>query len=564
MKFNKRTYIKKFNLIGFIISSIFLGLIIYASNLQIVNYNYFNNEAKNNAVKQRKLPAPRGEIVDRNGVILASTVYQNDLYIIPHYFHDDLNIICANIILDCATLAKKIKLYPLNRFLVAQNISDKLADDFKKINGLFIYRFAKREYNLETATTHIVGYTGRINRLTLETENENAIYADDDYVGQSGLELIYDKELHGINGAEQYVVRANGLELLSPNRFLPQNKIIIPPANGSKLVLSIDERIQLALAIAMGNKKGGAVMIDIHTGQIIAMYSNPNYDPKNVRKSFGDSAYPLMNRALSSYAPGSTFKLITALAALETGVVDPHKKEHCPGSYSFGGRVWRCWKHEGHGGMNLRDAIQHSCDVYFYKLAQKVGLPNIVKYARMLGLGEHTGVDLDNESRGNLPVVKGSSPGTLLNTVIGQGVVQITPLQLANAYATMINGGKLYAPRLAFVGNKPIILKENHFKQSSIDFLMDALYAVVNEEGGTSYYSRSSTVILAGKTGTAQVAGLDKKKKDNAWFVGYYPIINPQVVVSVFVEAGEHGSSIVPIANKAIEEYSKEHASICR
>lgn len=563
-KFNKRNYSKKFNFLGLCVTVVFFGLIFYSSRLQIVNHSIYASEVNTNTIKQRKLAAPRGEILDRNGIVLATSTYRTDLYVIPYYFHDNINLLCANFKVDCDVLSEKFKRYPLNRTLVAKNISDELAEAYKRIPGLFVFTYPIRQYNSETATTHIVGYTGRIGRSMLE-ENEDSLYADDDIVGQAGLEYVYNHELHGVNGAEQYVLMADGLELLSPNRFLPKDKVIIKPVKGNNLVLSLDDRIQLAFAAAMGQNKGGAVMIDIHTGQIIAMYSSPNFDPNHIRQVFGNREHPLMNRAISSYAPGSTFKLVTALAALEMGI-DPRQKLECHGSYYFGGRVWHCWKHgklgDGHGAIDMRDAIKHSCDIYFYQLAQKVGLANIIKYAKALGIGEHTGIDLDYESAGKLPFVKGSSPGTLLNTVIGQGVVQVSPLQLANAYATIVNGGELHIPRLAAFGDQPTISKENHFKQSSIDFLMDALYAVVNEEGGTAYYSKSSIVEVAGKTGTAQIAGLDKKTKDNAWFAGFYPVVNPQVAVAVFVEAGEHGSSVAPIAFRAIEEYSKEHAPI--
>lgn len=560
-KFNKRNYSKKFNFLGLCATLIFLGLVFYSSRLQIVNHSIYASEVNTNTIKQRKLAATRGEILDRNGVVLASSIYRHDLYVIPYYFHDNMDLLCANFKIDCDVLSSKFKHYPLNRMLVAKNISDNLVDAYKKIPGLFVFTYPIRQYDTETATTHIIGYNGRIGRGMLE-ENEDSLYADDDIVGQAGLEYVYNHELHGANGAEQYVLMANGLELLNPNRFLPQDKVLLQPIKGNNLVLSIDDRVQLAFAAAMGQNKGGAVMIDVHTGQVIAMYSNPNFDPDRIRQVFGNADHPLMNRAVSSYAPGSTFKLVTALAALEMGVIGPHTKLECHGSYYFGGRVWHCWKHEGHGALDMRDAIKHSCDIYFYQLAQKVGLANIIKYAKALGIGEHTGIDLDYESAGKLPFIKGSSPGTLLNTVIGQGVVQISPLQLANAYATIINGGELHIPRLAQLGDQPTIVKESHFKKSSIDFLMEALYAVVNEEGGTAYYSKSSIVEVAGKTGTAQIAGLEKKKKDNAWFVGFYPVVEPQVAVAVFVEAGEHGSSVAPIAFRAIEEYSKEHAPI--
>lgn len=561
MKFNQRTYTKKFNFLGLGISIVFLSLIAFSFRLQVINHKIYNNEVITNTIKQRKLPAPRGNIVDKNGILLASNIYQNDLYMIPYYFSGDINLICEDTRIDCASLELKIHKYPLNRILIAKNISDELAKKFKDINGLFIFRTAKRLYNIEAGTTHIVGYIGKINRSTLET-NEDSLYADDDYIGQVGLENIYDHEIHGVNGYEKYVRMANGLELKKQNRFLSAEDSIVPPIKGNNLVLSIDDRLQMILANSMVGKKGAGVVLDIRTGTVLAMYSNPSYDPNNIKDVFNDVDHPLINRAISSYAPGSTFKLVTALAALEMGVIDEHTKLQCHGTYYFGGRAWHCWKHTGHGSVDMRDAIKHSCDIYFYQLAQKVGLDNINKYARMLGIGEFTGIDLDVESAGKLPTIKRTSPGVLLNTVIGQGIVQITPLQLANAYVTMLNGGKLYSPRLTMNGGQPIIRKNNNFKQHTIDFLMDALYAVVNEPGGTAYMTRSRIVEVSGKTGTAQTAGLDKKKKDNAWFVGYYPVVEPQIVVCVFVESGEHGSSVASIAFRIVEEYSKEHAPL--
>lgn len=561
MKFNRRKYIKKFNFINLIFSLLFIGLITYSFKLQFFNKDIYSAEVSINTIKQRKIPAPRGTIFDRNGIILASTEYQNDLYIIPHYFHDNSNLICDTIRIDCKILNNKIKKFPYNRFLVATNLSDQLAQGFQSIPGLFIFRTSNRVYNAETATSHIVGYVGRINHSMLEIENSESIYADDDNVGRSGLEYIYDKDLHGLNGMEQYVVMANGMELLSPNRFIAKDDTLIKPMQGNDLILSIDDKIQLVFAKEMGFKKGAAVMIDVHTGAVIAMYSSPGFNQDKVSASFGDNSFPLINRVIRPYAPGSTFKLVTALAALEMGI-DPYKKEECHGSYSFGGRVFHCWKHEGHGAINMHDAIKHSCDIYFYNLAQKVGLSNIIKYARKLGFDQFTGIDLDTETAGSLPIVKKSTPGTLLNTVIGQGVVLTTPLQLANAYATIVNGGELHAPRLVLYGEQPMIIGENHFKKSSINFLMNALYSVVNEEGGTAFFSKSSLIEIAGKTGTAQVAGLDKKKKDNGLFVGYYPVVNPQIAVCVVIEQGEHGSSVAPIGFKAIEEYSKNYAPI--
>lgn len=560
MKFNNRQYIKKFGITGLTVSFIFIIIFVYAFRLQIIDHDILNNEVISNTIKQRKLPAPRGAIFDRNSVLLASTWYQNDLYIIPYYFHSNINIVCNDVGINCSELLLKITKAQLNRTLVAQNISDELAHKYNYISGLLVFRYAKRLYNTDSFVAHIVGYVGKINRTMLDVDNDDALYADDDFVGKSGIENIYNHELHGINGVEQYVVRANGLELLNPNRFLPQNKIIIEPIKGASNILSVDNNIQSVFAKEIGEKNGAAVMLDVHNGSVLAMYSSPTFNANNIKSVFGNVNHPLINRAISSYAPGSTFKIVTALAALESGVIDVYEKQECHGSYNFVGRTWHCWKHEGHGAIDLRDGIKRSCDIYFYQLAQKVGLKNIIIYAKKLGFGNPTNIDLDEESSGKLPVIRNNG-GVLLNTVIGQGVVQVTPLQLANAYASIVNGGTLYVPKM-LLGAKPTVLQYNYFKQTTINFLMDALYAVVNEENGTAYYSKVPDIEVGGKTGTAQIAGLDKKTKDNAWFVAYYPATNPKIVVCVFVEAGEHGSSVAKIAFKAIDEYRKKYALI--
>jgi penicillin-binding protein 2 len=548
-------------MLNIIITFIFFSLISYSAYIQLFNHSIYADQANTNTIKQRKIPASRGDIIDRNGIVLATTKYQNDLYVIPYYFHDDVNLICGNIKIDCNALTTKLTKNIFNRALIARDISDDLAMGYEKIPGLSIHRFGKRIYNTEGATSHIIGYVGKINKSILEEDNDDSLYANDDFAGQSGLEYVYDRELHGLNGADQYVVMANGLELLSPNRFLPKDKIVIKPVKGNNLVLSIDDRIQLVLAKEIGWRKGAAVMLDIHSGNVLGMYSSPGYDPGHIRNSFNDVNYPLLNRAIRSYAPGSTFKLVVALAALELGIIKPTDTFNCPGYFDFGGRRWQCWKHGKlgtHGKISLRNAIKESCDVYFYNLSLKVGLNNIIRYAHMLGLNEYTGIDLDGESKGSI-TGKIKYKGAVLNTGIGQGEVLVSPLQLARAYATILNYGQLYVPHLVSYSN-PTIIKSNSFKKENIELLMDAMYAVVNEVGGTGFWSRIPGVIAAGKSGSAQVIGLGKKgKKDTGIFISYWPVINPQIVVSIVVEEGEHGSLVAPIAFRAIQEYMKEH-----
>lgn len=520
IKLNKTIYNRKYNIINTIFIILFSFIIIYFSYLQIYKHKSFITQVNLNCIKQTKIPAPRGNITDRNGILLATTIYKNNLYITPHNY--DLKSICNNSTINC----------------------------------LDIFSSIKRKYIAGTATSHIIGYLGRIDRNTLEVDNPDALFADDDLIGQSGIEYIYNRELHGINGYEKYIVMANGVELSSPNRFIAKNEEFTSPIIGNSITLSIDDRIQVLFAKEIGNRQGAAVMIKPSTGAIIAMYSSPSFDPNNIYSSFKDINYPLMNRALIPYAPGSTFKIITVLAALELGVINTHTIFDCPGYYRYGGRVFHCWKHHGHGKIDMREAIKGSCDVYFYQLALKVGLQSINKYAHMLGLGEYTSIDLNNDAQGHIPLYKKYN-GDVLNTAIGQGSVQVSPLQLADAYAAIINSGILYAPKIVLNNSdERILLKNNSFKKENIKFIMNALYAVVNEEGGTAYHVRLQQLGIAGKTGTAQIAGLDKKKKENAWFVGYWPSDMPKIIVSIFVEGAGHGSSVAPIAFKAIELYS--------
>lgn len=564
MKYKYRHYATRFNFLETSIIIVFLFLVCMAFNLQVLNNHTFNAEIQANVFKKRKLSAPRGDILDRNGVVLASTTYQNDLYILPHYFHDNPYSVCDLLAINCSTLITKINKQSLNKILVAQNVNDELAMMFKCIPGLSILRIAKRNYNTDTATPHIVGYIGKIDRSTLELNNDNGIYANDDYIGWSGLEAVYDKALHGINGYEQYVMTANGLELANPNNFLSVNSDVIPPIKGTNLYTSIDSRLQELMAREIGYRNGAGVVLNVNDGSVLALYSSPNFDPNNIKSVFRDNNHPLLNRALRTYAPGSTFKLIVALAALETGVIKPNETFNCPGYFKFGGRRWKCWKSgkhgNGHGKVDFRKAIKESCDVYFYELSLRVGLKNINKYAKMLGFGEYTRIDLTGDDKGNLQPLS-TRGGDLLNSSIGQGKVQVSPLQLAMAYSTIVNNGKLYQPKIII--GEPVIVKQNQFKPETIRFLKEAMWAVVNEENGTAFANRINGLGVIGKSGTSQTGSLKGKSKDNAWFVSIYNYEHPEIVVVVFVESGGHGASTsAPITFKIIQAYSQLNVPI--
>lgn len=563
-KINKRNYNARFNYLQVVSGIVFVFLIIYIAHLQLTNNSTYKAEVQTNTIKQRKIPALRGNIFDRNGVLLASSYYTYDLYIIPHYYHDKPELVCDSLPINCSTFSRNIKQHDLNRFLIVKNISKELAAEFEGISGLYVEKKAQRQYYNETATSHIIGYVGKVGQSVIETDNEDELYANDDVIGKSGIEKVYDRELHGMNGKEEYVVRASGLELLPNNKYLSGNGVV-QAVSGNDVVLNIDSSIQELFAREIGFRNGAAVMLDINTGAVLSLYSSPAFDPSHI--SLVSKDHELINKALSGYAPGSVFKIIMGLAALESGIIDEHHREVCRGYLDAGGREWKCWKHGAlgsHGIIDFHDAIKSSCDVYWYEIGLKLGLGQINKYARMLGIGEVSGIDTTGEQKGNMPKTS-TKIGEILNTSIGQGEVLITPLQLALSYSTILNGGKLLQPQIVMNSDEPIVKRDNHFSKHTIEVLKSAMYDVLNAPGGTAYNARIPDVIAGGKSGSIQRQALVKKGglTDNAAFVGYWPVDKPQIVVAVYVEGAIHGSLVAPIVLKAMKRYDEEQTPAC-
>ena len=394
----------------------------------------------------------------------------------------------------------------------------------------------------------------------------------DAFIGQWGVEKLFDKSLRGTPGQKIIEVDAMGREI----RLLKEN----PSVKGADLSLSIDIALQKAAEDAFEERTGALVALKSDTGEILGIVSSPSFDPNMFAKGISsddwnaiinDKKVPMLNRAIQSqYPPGSTFKIITAISALEAGALDTSTKVNCRGGISYGKWHFGCWRKTGHGTVSLHRALVESCDVYFYEAGKRAGIDKIYDYATMLGLGEETGVSIGRERKGLIPNTRWKQETkksawflgeTFINS-IGQGYVSTTPIQMAVMMNAVSNGGNVYRPSILKT-SEPVLIRKAAVRPETLETVKEALKGVVNEPGGTGAAARSNTVVIGGKTGTAQVVGLKKDSKylaenlrDHAWFVAFAPVDKPQIALSVIVEHGGHGgSAAAPIAKKAIEAY---------
>ena len=401
------------------------------------------------------------------------------------------------------------------------------------------------------------------------------------FIGQWGIEKLFDDSLRGTSGSRVIEVNALGREI----RLL-QEKM---PIKGKDITLSIDINLQKEAEKAFGEKAGALVAIKPDTGEILGMISKPSFDPNLFTRGIShekwaaiteDKKNPMLNRALQSqYPPGSTFKIVTAIAALEEGVINPRTKVDCRGGINYGRWHFGCWRKNGHGVISLHRAIVESCDVYFYEVGRRLGIDKIYEYATSLGLGKKTGIDLGKEREGLVPNTKWKLEnkklpwflGETFNASIGQGYVAVTPIQLAVMTSAIANGGTVYKP-LLIKNSSPTISGRLNISPDTLETIKKGLFGVVNEAGGTGYAAKSELVTIAGKTGTAQVVTqksgshyVGEKFRDHAWFVAFAPVEKPEIALAVLVEHGGHGGgAAAPIAKSAIEAYVKSMHSLDR
>jgi penicillin-binding protein 2 len=436
---------------------------------------------------------------------------------------------------------------------------------------------------------HLLGYIGEINTKELQRE----AYADcrpGDLIGKFGVERSLETYLRGERGGRQVEVNANGQVV----RVLQT----VPARNGHDVFLTIDSRLQQRAEELLRDSAGAAVALDPNTGEILALASSPAFDQNDFITGLSRDKWnalvnnplrPLENKAIQGeYPPASTYKIITAMAGLQEGVITESDTLFCPGFYHFGNRNYRCWRRGGHGSVDMIRAIAESCDVYFYQVGQRLGIDRLAWYAKAAGLGSRTGIELDHEGNGLVPSAAWKKkrtgipwqPGETLSVAIGQGFNLVTPLQMAVFSASVGNGGLRYRPTLVrkvvswdgrtVLENTPRLAGRLPVSAATLERVQKGMWEVVQGERGTARIARLKETDVSGKTGTAQVVNRETVEereegdkvhhyKDHAWFIAYAPSENPRVAIAVIVEHGEHGSSAAaPVARELIKTYLEE------
>jgi penicillin-binding protein 2 len=471
-----------------------------------------------------------------------------------------------------------------------------------ELPGLSLDAVLRRRYPERFLLAHLLGYMNEVNATDLQ--RNPGVYRRGDFLGRTGLERALEGDpqhpeepnLRGTPGEEVYFRDGRGQRLRAYEMTgTVANLRSVPAEPGDDFWLTVDVGIQKLAERAMRAHPSGAVVVmEVHTGRILALYSKPSFDPnvwsgrltQDAKREYDENLYaPLMDKSLTAFAPGSVYKVITALAALEEGIADPEMTIHCPGYYEFGGRRFRCHKRSGHGDMNLVQALYHSCDVYFYRVGELLGMDRLERYAtEVFGLGQPTGVEVF-ERTGRVPSrawhrehsPNGWMPGFTLSTAVGQGAVLTSPLQIARLYAALANGGRVLRAHVVLqaVGPDgqirrrymPEVERLLGLKPEHMAIVHEGLVQTVHNEQGTGREARvpGNWMHIAGKTGTAEAAQFKKGaseefarwlKQDHAWFAAYAPAEDPQISIVVFLEhGGSGGKNAAPIARQILEQY---------
>ncbi len=584
----------KLTVIQYVIVGVLVVLLSGLWRLQILGATSYRALAEQNRIRKVPILAPRGKLFDREGRLIVDNYPSVSCFLIREQGHDfvpDLPLIARGLhmtdeqmeaILKHYRLAPKYEPLPLKQDITPDEVEfiEAHRDEFPELETVDEQR---RLYPRGGFAAHLIGYVGEVSEEMLN-DPKYAYYEPGDVVGKSGVEQSYDQLLRGKDGSRDVVVDSHGREV---------GRLGTEPATpGQSLKLTIDLDIQRAAEIALGNHNGAIVAMDPHTGEILALVSRPTFDPNefSVRirrdewnKLITDPNHPLLNKAIQAQlAPGSTFKIIMAAAGLQEGVAQD-MKVHCSGGASFYGHYFRCWVHSGHGEVNISQAITHSCDVFFYTLAQKLGIDKIAFFAQHFGLGSKTGIDLPGEVAGTMPSTEWKMrnyhqkwyAGETISVGIGQGAIAATPVQMARAIAGITSGGVLKRPHLIFPDEvapdyRQAMLesfpgsgdKELKIDPENWQIITDAMEKVL-EPGGTDASAHLEGIDFAGKTGSAQTMsnalanrlGHSHSVKDNGWFVGVSPRRNPDIVVCVLFESGEHGTLAGRLAAPVIEAY---------
>lgn len=598
----------KLTAVQYIILAVFLVLAYGLWSLQVRKNDEYLTRAEQNRIRQVAVLAPRGKLLDRDGQVIVDNYPSFSALLLRDQMRDlnaDAQKIADGLHIPVDDILDKIHRYQLAHkpafepIIIKDDITpDERAfieahrDEFPELETLMVYR---RLYPKDGFMAHLIGYVGEVSEDMLNSPRFE-LYEKGDIVGQSGVELYYNDLLMGKDGSRRVLVDSHGREVGRPK------DAYIPAVPGHKLKLTIDIDLQKAAEMALQDKNGAIVALDPRNGEVLAMVSRPTFDPNDfaVRISGNewkqlteDPNHPLLNKAIQAQlAPGSVFKIIMAVAGLQEGIAQ-NLTVNCNGGGVFYGRYFKCWvvaEHRVHGLTNITKGIYQSCDVFFYTLAERLGIEKIAKWATAFGIGKKTGIDLPNEASGVMPSEEWKLknfrqkwyPGETISVGIGQGAVAATPIQLARAIGGIAMGGTLYRPHVVnpsdlppefkniVVPNVPDVVHVPIAPQNWMT-ITDAMAGVVQPGVGTAGMEHLEGIDFAGKTGSAQVVsnsfkksrgGGGKSMRDNGWFAGVAPRRNPEIVVCVLLEQGEHGYLAARVASQVIKAYVEKQRRV--
>jgi len=576
----------------------FLLIFIRLWSLQVIKGSELQRLSENNCIRLRENPADRGVLLDRQGRILAHNRPSFEVHLVPEDLKANpevlikvgemLNMAPDEIVEKMKAQKRRAPFKPVKiKSDINWNELALLESNRVHLPGLIVDVRPRRAYDYGDLASHLVGYLGEVDENELK-QSKDPPYRMGALIGKYGVEYRWEDDLRGVDGGRQIEVDAIGREIRALG--------VVEPFPGNNLFLTIDLDLQKTAEEAYQDKNGALIAMDLKTGRILAMVSKPSFEPdifaRNILpeewKSLVENPHhPLQNKGIQGqYPAGSVFKIITAIAGLEAGVITPDTPFTCTGAFSYGNRDFRCWKEGGHGTLSLHRALVESCDIYFYQVGLKVGVDLIAHYANEFGLGRVTGISLPHEKPGTVPSSSWKKKrfgvpwytGETLSFSVGQGYLNATPLQLLMLISSVANGGRFYLPQVVervenIYGSKlkeypPVELGKANVSEKTLQIVREALRGAVNDPHGTGGTCALKDIQVAGKTGTAQVVRMPVnfkkgdmnrmplKFRDHAWFVAYAPFEDPKISIAVLVEHGGFGASAAaPIAKKVIEKY---------
>jgi penicillin-binding protein 2 len=602
---------------AFIIAGLTIVLIGRLVVLQVMRYEYYAELSQGNRVRVEPLPAQRGLILDRKGQVLAENRPAFQLELVRERVPDveaTLKRLIEIGVLPADDLDETRRLVRSRRSFESVPIRLRLTDE--EIARFAVHRFEFPGVDIATRLTrfyphgehavHALGYVAAISEKDvkrLEKEKELTKYAGTSLIGKLGIEASYEKQMHGVDGSRQILVNAAGRSVQRQGSLTPDLQEIKPVA-GRDVITSIDLPTQLVAEQGLIGRRGSVVAIDPNSGDVIALVSTPGFDPNAFGRGLTKAEYallrdnidvPLLNRAIrGEYPPGSTVKPVIALAGLANEVTTPHRTKACGGYYMLPGsrHRFRDWRASGHGVVTMETAIAQSCDVYFYDLANMLGVDRLSDFLSHFGLGEVTGIDISGERKGILPSPAWKKayfktaanqawfPGETVIFGIGQGYLVVTPLQLAHMTSIVASRGKSYRPRLVTAYREQSSGKIEPIPPKLLETIdvatpenwqiaVNGMIKVMSGDGGTGRRSQvGAEYQIAGKTGTAQVftvkqnesykameAKLSERLLDHGWFIAFAPADAPKLAVAVLIENGRHGTAAAPIARRVLDQY---------